>query len=317
MRRTRWGMYQQSMPFVQPGKFLHHLGGTHVWPISEGWWQVLISQNYLAQCGLTMTTLTWWWKSCPKKSHLILAWWTKSLLQGCYLHSRCWMSRKGTLGRMPHFSATMKNTSKKTMPKNYTSLYMLMWITGLWVLLTLKIKPLVLVSFIWFVVYANTQLTQGDLFDDAFILPTKLIWSLQRWLKSMFGQKFSCNRNLIEHGTQMDGYSCGIILGNTVEHAINVTPIWKHRWAIVKRLCWFWCLAKGANNVKGNQPEITSSKLSKATKKALMENVELSISIALGDHNFPDLTQFALGSDSESKNDLFPEAPALKLSTTV
>ena len=59
------------------------------------------------------------------------------------------------------------------------------------------------------------------------------------------------------------------------------------------------------------------SKLSKVTEDSDMmsENAALSISIALGDHNFPDLAQFALGSDSESENDSFPEAPAVGPST--
>jgi hypothetical protein len=43
----------------------------------------------------------------------------------------------------------------------------------------------------------------------------------------------------------------------------------------------------------------------------LIENAELSILIALGDHNFLDLAQFVLGSDSESKNDSLPQAPVL------
>ena len=45
------------------------------------------------------------------------------------------------------------------------------------------------------------------------------------------------------------------------------------------------------------------SKLSKVTEDSDMmsENAALSISIALGDHNFPDLAQFALGIRKISK----------------
>ena len=43
----------------------------------------------------------------------------------------------------------------------------------------------------------------------------------------------------------------------------------------------------------------------------LTKNPKLSISIALGDHNFPDLAQFALGSDTDTET----KAPPLDPST--
>ena len=118
----------------------------------------------------------------------------------------------------------------------------------------------------------------------------------------------------MEHGCQADGYSCGIILGNTIEHAINATPIWEQQREIIERLRWFRRFSKGINWVDGVfEEDMASSQPSEATKDMMSENVELSISIALGDHNFPDLAQFALGSssDSEGENDSFPDAPAL------
>ena len=113
----------------------------------------------------------------------------------------------------------------------------------------------------------------------------------------------------MEHGSQMDGHSCGIILGNTIEHAITATPIWEHHRAIIERLCWFRRFSNATNH--DNEEDVSSSNFSKATKNMLERNPELSISIALGDHNFPDFAQFALGLDSESESDSIPDAPAL------
>lgn len=114
----------------------------------------------------------------------------------------------------------------------------------------------------------------------------------------------------MEHGSQVDGYSCGVILGNTIEHAITAAPIWEPKQAIIERLRWF---RRFSNGIKHDNEEDSnaSSNFSKATKNMLERNPELSISIALGDHNFPDLAQFALGSDSESESVSIPEAPAL------
>lgn len=123
----------------------------------------------------------------------------------------------------------------------------------------------------------------------------------------MFGRKFTCEGNLMEHGSQVDGHSCGIILGNTIEHAITATPIWEPQRAIIERLRWFRRFSKGIGH---DDEDATSSNFSKATQQMLERNPELSISIALGDHNFPDLAQFALGSDSDSESDLIPEPPA-------
>jgi len=125
----------------------------------------------------------------------------------------------------------------------------------------------------------------------------------------VFGQKFTCNGNSIEHGTQVDGYSCGIILGNTIEHAINATPVWEHQQATIERLHWFQHFSNGINH--DVKEVVASSNFSNTTKDMLTENPELSISIALGDHNFPDLAQFALGSDTDTET----KAPPLDPST--
>ena len=114
----------------------------------------------------------------------------------------------------------------------------------------------------------------------------------------------------MEHGSQVDGHSCGIILGNTIEHAVTATPIWERQRAVIERLRWFQRFSNGINH--GNE-EDTPSNFSETTKNMLEQNPELSIAIALGDHNFPDLAQFALGPDSESESDSdsIPEAPPL------
>lgn len=117
----------------------------------------------------------------------------------------------------------------------------------------------------------------------------------------------------MDHGHQVDGYSCGIILGNTIDHAITATPIWEHQRAIIERLSWFRRFSNGIYHDGEDLASLNGPKFSQATMNMLEGNPELSVSIALGDHNFPDLVQFALGSDGESEHDSIPEVPRLHI----
>lgn len=68
---------------------------------------------------------------------------------------------------------------------------------------------------------------------------------LQTWLQFAFGKKFKNLGNTLEHATQTDGYSCGLIVANTIKHAILGTKLWSHRTSVVDRLEWFIRLANG------------------------------------------------------------------------
>ena len=157
---------------------------------------------------------------------------------------------------------------------------------------------------------SSLPLETGDSFDDTFMPPKKLTRALQKWVKSSFGQQLNYTGNSMDHGSQTDGYSCRIILGNTIAHAAMCVPIWEHHRSIVERLQWFQCLATG-DRYQENQ--MASHATSQKATKMLEENPELSVAVALGDHNFPDLVRFALGSDDDS--DGFPRAPEIEHSS--
>jgi hypothetical protein len=72
-------------------------------------------------------------------------------------------------------------------------------------------------------------------------------------------------------------------------------------------LRWFQCLA---TRDRYQENQVARHATSQKATKMLEENPELSITVALGDHNFPDLVHFALGSDDDS--DGFPRAPEIE-----
>ncbi|KAJ6459147.1 hypothetical protein C8R47DRAFT_1028273 [Mycena vitilis] len=120
--------------------------------------------------------------------------------------------------------------------------------------------------------------------------------ALKRWLKKQFGRDFVYQGDSLEHGDQKDSSSCAIVTRNTV--AVNTVGevLWEQKHAAAERATCFVRLVRSA---------------------AIREKV-----IAIGDHNFPDLAEFALHIPPRQSRptlaDLMnpaPEAPGVAEST--
>ncbi|KAJ7909891.1 hypothetical protein B0H13DRAFT_1616161 [Mycena leptocephala] len=93
--------------------------------------------------------------------------------------------------------------------------------------------------------FSKQTIDFGDSMPGCFQPPTTLITALQRWLLQRFGDQFHCDYDGLEHGVQRDGYSCGIVMGNTCERALYPsTPLWIPRRAVHARLQHFLKHAK-------------------------------------------------------------------------
>ncbi|KAJ7122138.1 hypothetical protein C8R44DRAFT_622057 [Mycena epipterygia] len=131
----------------------------------------------------------------------------------------------------------------------------------------------------------------GDSLPGMFNPPQKVIKGLQRWFRRQFGEPFDCDYNAMEHGVQKDGYSCGFVMFNTCERDLwPLTPIWIPRRAVLTRLLHFLKYAKNIKETPAPKSEVI-----------LAAYPELSLSVALGDHNFPDMREFALATIEEVK----------------
>lgn len=73
--------------------------------------------------------------------------------------------------------------------------------------------------------------------------PTKFVKLLQDWLKKAFGKKFKNQGNILPHAIQDDGFSCSIIIANTIAHAMLGRPLWCPATAVGERLTWFQRMA--------------------------------------------------------------------------
>jgi hypothetical protein len=121
---------------------------------------------------------------------------------------------------------------------------------------------------------------------------------LQKWLSCTFGQKFKYKGNSLVHGIQHDWHSCGIVLSNTIAHTVKGTPLWEQHQYILEWIGWFLCLASRAEH-----PDPNSATIANTNDEHIMElDDEASVLLAIGDHNFPDLQQFALATNIEDKS---------------
>jgi len=126
--------------------------------------------------------------------------------------------------------------------------------------------------------------------------PPKLMRSLRKWLSESFQQKFEDQGNSMTHGIQLDYHSCGIIVTNTIAHAIRGIPLWEQQWSNHERIQWFLRLASRAETkgLEQTTPNDTRGPIN------VPLNDEASFAVAVGDHNFPDLEQYALASNTEN-----------------
>lgn len=95
------------------------------------------------------------------------------------------------------------------------------------------------------------------------------------------------------HGVQLDWHSCGIVLPNTIAHAIQATLLWEQHQHIWERIQWFLRLA--SKTAKADTVAVNT--VDELITKPLDD--EASMLLAIGDFNFPDLQQFTLVTNTE------------------
>ncbi|KAJ6632173.1 hypothetical protein B0H10DRAFT_2206574 [Mycena sp. CBHHK59/15] len=121
--------------------------------------------------------------------------------------------------------------------------------------------------------------------------PIKFINNLKCWLKAEFGGKeFTYQGDTLEHGDQKDSSSCSIITGNIVAVDVFGDAVWAQEHAAGAHANCFMRLigSPAIRKMEFSLPKKLKSKVTAETP------TEISIAVALGDHNFPDLEDFAL-----------------------
>ncbi|KAJ6618077.1 hypothetical protein B0H10DRAFT_2379381 [Mycena sp. CBHHK59/15] len=131
---------------------------------------------------------------------------------------------------------------------------------------------------------------QGDSRVNSSRPPTKFIKDLKCWLKKQFGRDFVYQGDSLEHGDQKDTSSCSVVCRNTIAMNVFGEALWEQKHAAGARATCFIRLLTAETPA------------------------EVSIAVALGDHNFPDLAEFALDIPARQSRptlaDLMNPAPA-------
>ncbi|KAJ7783921.1 hypothetical protein DFH07DRAFT_727673 [Mycena maculata] len=112
--------------------------------------------------------------------------------------------------------------------------------------------------------------------------PRKFIKDLKRWLKKHFGKDFMYQGDSLEHGDQQDGSSCSILTRNTIATNVFGEVLWDQKHAAGERATGFRRLVRGAA-------------IRRMVSELCFVYADISIAVAIGDHNFPDLATFTLG----------------------
>ncbi|KAJ6582739.1 hypothetical protein B0H10DRAFT_2235205, partial [Mycena sp. CBHHK59/15] len=130
---------------------------------------------------------------------------------------------------------------------------------------------------------------QGDSRVGMSAPPLKFIKDLKRWLKMQFGGKdFTYQGDSLEHGDQRDTSSCSIVTRSMIAGGVFGEALWEQKHAATAQATCFIRLVRSAAIRKMSNPVPKQSKITSATLP------EISIAVAIGDHNFPDLEAFAL-----------------------
>jgi hypothetical protein len=144
--------------------------------------------------------------------------------------------------------------------------------------------------------------------------------SVSKWLQIQFGFYAKMEGGCLPHGIQRDTFNCGPVAINTIEHIALGRELWTPTTAVYHHVSWFIQLVKGhdANikltqgpqddraKIEESQPHIKKSPVESEMENMsrLQENIEDSIDIAIGDHNFPNLAELlaSAGSAAETVN---------------
>lgn len=165
-----------------------------------------------------------------------------------------------------------------------------------------------------------------------------LMASVSKWLRIQFGFHAKMEGDCLSHGIQRDTFNCGPAAINTIEHIALGRELWTPTTAVYHRVAWFIQLIKGHDvdvptpqdgcakiktaidseheasqpNTKNPKPEVD---LEMENTSRLQENIEDSIDIAVGDHNFPNLAQL-LASSASPATDNATTSTGTKMSLT-
>ncbi|KAJ7727802.1 hypothetical protein DFH07DRAFT_970018 [Mycena maculata] len=120
--------------------------------------------------------------------------------------------------------------------------------------------------------------------------PRKFIKDLKRWLKKQFSKDFVYQGDSLEHGDQQDGSSCSIVTRNIIAANVFGEVLWDQKHAAGERATGFVHLVR-STAIRRMAPAIPKAQ----TEITAETPAEISITVAIGDHNFPDLAVFALG----------------------
>lgn len=113
-----------------------------------------------------------------------------------------------------------------------------------------------------------------------------------------------------ETGWHMD--SCGIVMSNTIAHAIQGTPLWEQQWSDCERIQWLLHLASKveAEDVQQATPNDTHQ-----VSIDMVLNDEANIGVAIGNHNFSDLQDFTLENSAKDTLEGHSLAEAIRQSS--
>ena len=130
--------------------------------------------------------------------------------------------------------------------------------------------------------------------------------SVSKWLQIQFGFHAKMEGNCLPHGVERDTINCGPAAINAIEHIALGKELWTPTTAVYHRVNWFLQLIKGHDAnvptsldsdgcakavIEASQRHIQVESEMESTSR-LEENIEDSVDIAVGDHNFPNLAQF-------------------------
>ena len=121
------------------------------------------------------------------------------------------------------------------------------------------------------------------------------------WLRVCFNLDPEDGGDCMPHGRQNDTFNCGPVTSNTIAHFIFNEPVWNVEKAVHHRVQWFLWFVH-AIPLPIEIPSTVVLKDSPMLKEPVTEeqavmDIDLSIAIAVGDHNFPDLPSFMMEVD--------------------
>ncbi|KAF7972553.1 hypothetical protein HWV62_17764 [Athelia sp. TMB] len=143
--------------------------------------------------------------------------------------------------------------------------------------------------------FEKREFSYGDSLASPLNKPTKVIRAVKRWLNSQFKGRWKEMGNILHIGKQHDSNSCGICVINAIARAILKDKLWTQSRAKEERALWFSILAKMHNE---QSVSTAGDEFDGSLDTELLNEPEVSLAVAIGDHNFSDLREFALSSDS-------------------